>query len=80
MCAECTWNTRYLNRVITAVQGEMHVEWLYTFSKFYAIAAQGHSGAFKECLLTARGLHCYVGPPVSTALVAGVRGMPQSLF
>ena len=56
------------------------MEWLDNFSKFYAIAVQGLSGAFKECLWTARGLHRYVGPPVSTALVAGVRGMPLSLF
>jgi hypothetical protein len=53
---------------------------LNDFSKFYAISVQGLSGAFKECLRTARGLHRYVGPPVSTALVAGVRGMPLSLF
>ena len=76
----CTWTTGYLNRVIRAVQGEVHVEWLDNFSKFYAIAVQGLSGAFKECLWTARGLHRYVGPPVSTALVAVVRGMQLSLF
>ena len=62
------------------VHGEVHVEWLDNFSKFYAIAVQGLSGAFAECLWTARGLHRYVGPPVSSALVPGVRGMPQSLF
>ena len=75
-----SWSTGYLNRVIRAVQGEVHVEWLDNVSKFNAIAVQGLSGAFKECLWTARGLHRYVGPPVSTALVAGLRGMPQSLF
>ena len=82
MCVACTWTTRYSNRVIRAVQGEADValEWLDNFSKFYAIAVQGLSGAFKECLWTARGLHRYIGPPVSTAIVAGVRGMPQSLF
>ena len=44
------------------------------------MAMQGISGAVAECLWTARGLHRYVGPPVSTALVANLRGMPVSLF
>jgi hypothetical protein len=58
----------------------VHVAWLDNFSKFYAIAVQGLSGACAECLWTARGLHRYVGPTVSTALVAGQRGMPLNMF
>ena len=63
------------------VSAGVHVLWLDNFSKFYAIAVQGlDGGACAECLWTARGLHRYVGPVVSTALVPGVRGMPLSLF
>ena len=58
----------------------MHVKWLDNFSKFYAIAVQGLAGAAAECLWTARGLHRYVGPPVSSVLVPNVRGMPINLF
>ena len=53
--------------------------WLDNFSKFYAMAMQGIKGAVAECLWTAHGLHRCVRPTVSTA-VAGLRGMPQSLF
>ena len=59
---------------------EVHVGWLDNFSKFYAIAVQGLAGAAAECLWTARGLHRYVGPPVATNVVAGLRGMPADLF
>ena len=63
------------------VSAGVHVLWLDNFSKFYAIAVQGLAGgACAECLWTARGLHRYVGPPVSTTLVPGVRGMPLSFF
>ena len=59
----------------------VHVVWLDNFSKFYSVAVQGlATGACAECLWTARGLHRYVGPAVSTAIVPGVRGMPATLF
>jgi hypothetical protein len=66
--------------VFSAVLADVHVSWLDNFSKFYAIAVQGLHGAAAECLWTAHGLHRYVGPPVSTALVLSVRGMPAQLF
>jgi hypothetical protein len=66
--------------VLSAVQADVHVTWLDNFSKFYAIAVQGLAGAAAECLWTAHGLHRYIGPPVSTALVLSLRGMPAQLF
>ncbi len=66
--------------MLSAVQADVHVTWLDNFSKFYAIAVQGLAGAAAECLWTAHGLHRYVGPPVSTALVLSLRGMPAQLF
>ena len=65
--------------VFSEVQAGVHVTWLDNFSKFYAIAVQGLAGAAAECLWTAHGLHRYVGPPVSTALIPTVRGMPAEL-
>ena len=66
--------------VFSEVQAGVHVTWLDNFSKFYAIAVQGLAGAAAECLWTAHGLHRYVGPPISTALIPTVRGMPAELF
>ena len=62
------------------MQAEVHVTWLDNFSKFYAIAVQGLAGPVAECLWTARGVHRYVGPPVSSAQQPNVRGMPDDLF
>ena len=62
------------------VQADVYVVWLDNFSKFYAMAMQGVAGAVAECLWTARGLHRYVGPPVSTAIAPNQRGMPLNLF
>ncbi len=57
------------------------MQWLDNFSKFYAVAVQGlGTGTAAECLWTARGIHRYVGPAVSTSILPGVRGMPISLF
>ena len=67
--------------VCREVEAGVHVVWLDNFSKFYAIAVPVlASGACAECLWTARGLHRYVGPAVSTAMLPGVRGMPLSFF
>ena len=80
-CQGAVWTSRrHLCVVCRTVQGEVHVVWLDNFSKFYAIAVQGLAGAAAECLWTARGLHRYVGPPVSSAVVPGLRGMPEKLF
>ena len=80
-CQGAVWTLMsHLCVVCSAVQGEVHVVWLDNFSKFYAIAVQGLGGAAAECLWTARGLHRYVGPPVSSAIVPGLRGMPEKLF
>ena len=65
--------------VFRRVKSEVHVVWLDNFSKFYAMAVQGLSGAVTECLWTAHGLHRCVGPAVSTA-VGNLRGMPLFLF
>ena len=67
--------------VCRVVSAGVHVLWLDNFSKLNAVAVPGlDTGAAAECLWTTRGLHRYVGPAVSTALLPGVRDMAASLF
>ena len=66
--------------VCRVVSAGVHVLWLDNFSKLNAVAVQGlDTGAAAECLWTTSGLHRYVGPGVSAALLPCVRDIAASL-